>query len=68
MAASVAPSVGVQSSSSFSLLSNVGPPTIDSGKAPVVSVDDAVSEGHVVHFDLQVPVDESALANSVLAK
>ncbi|XP_029124194.1 uncharacterized protein [Elaeis guineensis] len=31
-------------------------------------VDDAVSEGHAVHFDLQVPVDESALANSVLAK
>ena len=31
-------------------------------------MDDASSEGHAVHFDLQVPEGESALANSVLAK
>nr|XP_029119950.1 uncharacterized protein LOC114914086 [Elaeis guineensis] len=64
----VAPSIGAQSRSSFPSLSNVGPPTIDRGKAPMASEDDAVSEGHVVYFDLQVPVDESVLANSVLIK
>ena len=68
MAAPVAPSVGVQSSSSFPSLSNMGPPTTDQGKAPVASVDDAASEGHAMHFDLQVPVDESTLANFILAK
>ena len=68
----VAPSVGAQSSSSFPSLSNMGPPTTDREKAPVALVDDAASEGHAVHFDLQEPVDsavdESALVNSVLAK
>ena len=62
----VAPLVGVsqaQSSSSFPSLSNVGPPTGDQRKAPMTSVEDAASEGHMVHFDIRVPEDESVLAN-----
>ena len=51
-AAPVAPSVGAQSSSSFFSLSNMGLPTTDQGKAPVTSVEEVASEGHMVHFDL----------------
>ena len=36
----VAPSVGMQSSSNFPSLSNMGPPTTDWGKAPVTSVEE----------------------------
>ena len=68
VAASVASSVGVQSSSSFPSLSNMGLPTTDRGKAPMTSVEKVASKDHMIHFDLQVPVDESALVNSILAK
>ena len=34
----------------------------------MASADEAASEGHAVHFNLQVPEGESALVNSILAK
>ena len=70
-AALVAPLAGVsltQSSSSFSALSNVGPPIGDQEKALMTSTEDAASEGHTVHFNLVVPGDESVLVNPILAK
>ena len=58
----------MQSSSSFSSLSNVGPPIEDRRKTPVTSVEDAASEGHTVYFDIRVLEDESALTNLTLAR
>ena len=46
----------------------MGLPTRDQGKAPVTLTEDVASEGHMVHLDIQVPGDESALANPTLAK
>ena len=58
----------MQSSSSFSSLSNAGPLIGDRRKPPVTSAEDVASEGQMVHFNLQVPGDESALANPTLVK
>ena len=66
--APVAPSAGAQSSSSFPSLSNMGLSTRDRRKAQMTSTKDAASEGHTVHFDLQVPDDELTLVNLTLAK
>ena len=67
-AASVAPLVGAQSSSSFPSLSNMGSSRGDQGKTPMTLAEDAASEGRTIFFNFQVPGDESTLANSMLAR